>query len=173
MIDDICSIRLLTRCFIDISDELKYIFEECKDFLGGNLYIYKIINKNKNAIIITNISKEELNIYDEIEFLNITNNIQIEINNQINNWRSKTIYIRKNYDEDYDNINFFNIFPSINDFGLKFYFDFNHNKFMFTDKKSGPHFTKKELDNIIKTIKWKNDPFSQTPMIEPPIDILY
>lgn len=178
MIDNICSIHFLTRSLIDIPEEINYIFKECKDFLG-NMYIYKVFN-NEDYIIITNISKKDLNIYDKIEFLKNTDNLQEELFNnnknnrinKINEWKLKTIYIRKNYDEDYDTINFFEIFPSINSFSLKFYFDFNENKFMYTDKKSGPHFLKDEINSIIKTIKWKKDPFIQTPMIEQNIDIL-
>lgn len=180
MIDNICSIHFLTRALIDIPDEINYIFNKCNDFLG-KMYIYKVFNK-EDYIIITNISKIDLNIYDKIEFLKITDNLQDEIfnnnnqkdkKNKVNEWRLKTIYIRKNYDEDYDTINFFEIFPSINNFSLKFYFDFNENKFMYTDKKSGSHFLKDEIKSIIKMIKWKKDPFIQTPMIEQSVDIYY
>lgn len=179
MIETIYSVHILTHSLIDIPDEIGYIFKTCNDFLG-DMYMYKVFMENMELILITNIPRNNLTIYDKIEFLRIFDEIQNNIKNtndnnldQIHKWKSRTIYLKKNYDEDYEYINFFDIFPSINNFSLKFYFDFNHNKFMFSDKKSGPHFTEKQINNIISVIKWKKDPFVQTPMIEPPIDILY
>lgn len=179
MIDTIYSVHILTRSLVDIPEELDYIFKSCNNFLG-DMHIYKVFMDNIELILITNIPRDNLTIYDKVEFLKVFDEIQNNMKNIDNTnldliyiWKSRTIYFKKNYDEDYEYINFFDIFPSINDFSLKFYFDFKHNKFMFSDKKPGPHFTKNQINNIISVIRWKKDPFAQTPIIEPPIDILY
>lgn len=177
MIDIIYSVHMLKRSLVEIPEELDYIFKSCDNFLG-DMYIYKVFMDDICLVLITNIPRHNLSVYDKMEFLKVSDEIQNknkDDNNfdQIHKWRSRTIYFKKNYDEDYEYMNFFDIFPSINDFSLKFYFDFKHNKFMFTDKKSGPHFTVNQINNIISVIKWKKDPFVKTPMIEPPIDILY
>lgn len=179
MIDVILSVHILKRSLLDIPDELNYIFKNCNDFFG-DMHIYKIFMNDIEIILITNISRKDLTIYDKIEFLKVFDETENNIKNtnynnldQIYEWKLKTIYFKKNYDEDYEYMNFFDIFPSINNFSLKFYFDFKHNKFMFTDKKSGLHFKEEEINKIITTIKWKKNPFSQTPMIEYPVDILY
>lgn len=168
MIDTIYSAHLLKNVLKEIPKEIDIVFKSCTEFFG-NINVYKICIKEKCTIFITNIEKQNLSIYDMIEFLRISKEIyDIEDSNMnlINSWRSKTIYLRKKYDDDYDYMNFFDIFPSVNAFSLDFYFNFEHNKFMFSDQKSGPHYKKEEIDNIIKMINIKESPFAKTPSIE-------
>lgn len=181
MIDEICSIHLLTRAIIDSPLELKEIFNNCNEFFG-TMYIYKITNKNyensnqKNiTVIVTNMPN--LDVYDKIELLKISSKIEEnkEYTNNIIEWKNKTIYIKKNDNDDYEYMNFFDIFPStieniksehlISSVSLKVHFDFNKNRFMFSDKKSGPHFSDEEISDIIYSIKKKKNPFGQTPPI--------
>jgi hypothetical protein len=165
MIDTIYSAHLLKNALTDIPKEIDSIFKNCNDFFG-NINVYKISIEKKDTIIITNIEKNNLSIYDMVEFLRISKEIEnTEEKNMdlINKWRLKTIYLKKNYDEDYDYMNFFDIFPSDNPFSLKFYFDFEHNKFMYSDKKGGPHFTENQLKYIEQKIKIKKNPFDETP----------
>lgn len=173
MIDTIYSAHLLKNALTDIPKEIDRIFKNCVEFFG-NINVYKICIEEKDTIIITNIEKHNLSIYDMIEFLRISKEIEnIEEDNNmslISRWKSKTIYLKKNYDEDYNHMNFFDIFPSDNPFSLKFYFDFEHNKFMYSDKKGGPHFTEDQLKYIEQKIKIKKNPFNETPTEEPDID---
>ena len=99
MIDEICSIHLLTRAIIDSPLELKEIFNNCNEFFG-TMYIYKITNKNyensnqKNiTVIVTNMPN--LDVYDKIELLKISSKIEEnkEYTNNIIEWKNKTIYI--------------------------------------------------------------------------------
>lgn len=171
MIDVIYSAHLLKKALTDIPKEIDRIFKNCIDFFG-DIKVYKISISEKDTIIITNIEKNDLSIYDMMEFLRISKEIENVENNNIsliNKWKSKTIYFKKNYDEDYNYINFFDIFPSNNSFSLEFYFDFNHNKFMYTNKKGGPHFTENQLKYVEDMIKIKKNPFNKTPDEEPDI----
>lgn len=163
MRDTIYSASLLKNH--NIPKEIDRIFKNCNVFLG-DINVYKIHIIKEITIIITNIEKQDLSIYDMIEFLKISEEIKNKEDNNIDliqKWKNRTIYLRKYNDEDYDYINFFDIFPSDNSFSLIFYFDFKDCKFKYSDKKGGPHFTENQLKYIERKINIKKDPFVKTP----------
>lgn len=96
MIDIIYSVNMLKRSLVDIPEELDYIFKSCDNFLG-DMYIYKVFMNDIYLVLITNIPRHNLSVYDKMEFLKVSDEIQNknkDDNNfdQIHKWRSRTIY---------------------------------------------------------------------------------
>ena len=166
MINEIFSIHYLQNSIEESPDTLKKIFNSCIDYLGGSINVYKIFNNGEQFIIICNIKKDNITNKDKMKFIDTVSNYKkVHFKDYISELKSRTIFIKKNDNKYYEEMEFFYIFPSMDNlskgFASNFYFNHKKNKFMFI--KEDPDYNEDEINTIIRWINFKKDPFIETP----------